>query len=401
MLQGLIDQKKEYIEHLQNLLAIPIAERIYSIYIDCQKKGLRQFQYELNQISKWNNYNIEQETKQIVAKTKCKYILKLLKITILTCIKIKFYEYKNKLKDLDLKLPSLEDFVHKCFINAAEFSWKNPYLFVQSNLKAAEIQNNLNIIEFNIRKMVAKTITECIHVEEIIEFLDDVMERKKEAAKKKELVKREVLLRKQEVAAAKEKAVSNEDESADDVENSEGGSESQDESEVESEDHSEDESACDDDIESVNQSASVAQNGSEGKSAHAGEKGNESQSGNDSSDSDDSDELNTNQNNLQRDDVKNEIVTKENSDDEYDVSNMVNNTTESEDDINDGSSSDESISESDDEIIDDNRSFASASNEDSQLDEVKITQNKEDIKVVNIVDVASKPVRKHKKSSFF
>jgi hypothetical protein len=61
-------------------------------------------------------------------------------------------------------------------INASEFAWKNPYLFVQSNLKTVEIQNNLNVIEFNIRKMIAKTITECINIQEIIEFLDEIME---------------------------------------------------------------------------------------------------------------------------------------------------------------------------------------------------------------------------------
>ena len=33
MLQGLVDTKKEYIEHLQDLLAVPIAEKIYSALI--------------------------------------------------------------------------------------------------------------------------------------------------------------------------------------------------------------------------------------------------------------------------------------------------------------------------------------------------------------------------------
>ena len=177
MLQSLIEQKKEYIEQLQNLLAVPLAERIYSIYIDCQKKGLKQFQYELNQISKWNNHIIQEEAKKIISKTKCNYLAKLLKVTIIVSIKIKFYEYKNKLGHLDLKVPNLQDFIHKCFINVSEFSWKNSYLFVQHNLKTVEIQNNLNIIEFNFRKMVAKSISECINIQEIIELLDEVMEK--------------------------------------------------------------------------------------------------------------------------------------------------------------------------------------------------------------------------------
>ena len=69
MLQALIDQKKEYIDHIQNLLAIPIAEKLYGIYLNTQKKGLRLFQNELNQICEWNNYTIEQETIEIISKT--------------------------------------------------------------------------------------------------------------------------------------------------------------------------------------------------------------------------------------------------------------------------------------------------------------------------------------------
>lgn len=185
MLQLLIDQKKEYIEHLQNLLAIPIADKLYNIYVDSSKRGLRQFQNDLSLISTWNNYIIEQETKQIIKKTKCEYLTKLLKLTINVCIKVKFYEYKNKLKHLKLEIPNIQDFIHKCLISASEFAWKNPYLFVQTNLKTVEIQNNLNVIEFNIRKMIAKTITEYINIQEIIDFLDEVMEKSNKKRQKK------------------------------------------------------------------------------------------------------------------------------------------------------------------------------------------------------------------------
>ena len=95
MLQGLIDTKKEYIEHLQDLISVPIAERIYSIYVENSKKGLKYFQNEINNIPKWNNHIICQETKDIIKKSQCDYIPKLVKLTIVTSIKIKFYEYKK------------------------------------------------------------------------------------------------------------------------------------------------------------------------------------------------------------------------------------------------------------------------------------------------------------------
>ena len=82
MLKGLVDTKNEYIEHLQDILAVPIAEKIYNIYVENAKKGLKYFQNELNEIPKWNNHIISQETKAIIKKTKCDYISKLIKLTL-------------------------------------------------------------------------------------------------------------------------------------------------------------------------------------------------------------------------------------------------------------------------------------------------------------------------------
>jgi hypothetical protein len=50
MLQGLIDTKKEYTCVIENLLTVPICEKIYSIYMNTYKKGLKHFQIELNKI---------------------------------------------------------------------------------------------------------------------------------------------------------------------------------------------------------------------------------------------------------------------------------------------------------------------------------------------------------------
>jgi hypothetical protein len=213
MLQGLVDTKKEYIAHLQNLLAVPIAQKLYAIYIDCKKKGLKHFQSELNKIPKWNNYIIQQETSEIVKRSKCNYLAKLIKLTILTSTKIKFYEYKDKLKHLDIKIPTVEDFIHKCYINASEFAWKNSYLFIDTNMKSVEIQNNLNLIEHNIRKMIAKTITESINIQDIIDYLDEVMEN---AAKKKN-AKKQTPISSTDISSESDDEVNEESESDDEV----------------------------------------------------------------------------------------------------------------------------------------------------------------------------------------
>lgn len=185
MIQGLVDTKKECVEFLQDALAVPIAERIYTMYLECQKKGLKQFQIELSKISKWNNHMIGEECRQIIEKSGCSYLQKILKTTITTCVNIKFSEYKKKINKIKIKIPDVIDFIHKCFINTSNYAWKHTYLFVQSNLKQIEIQNNMNIFEHNTRKAVSKAVSEYINVEYIYDQLNEMIEKsiKKKKAK--------------------------------------------------------------------------------------------------------------------------------------------------------------------------------------------------------------------------
>ena len=185
MLQSLIDSKKEYIEHLQDLLATPISEKIYNIYVECQKQGLRQFQNELNKIPKWNNYTIEQETLHIIEKTSCNYFQKLLKTVIITSLKIKFYSHLKKLKKLDIQIPSFQDFVHKCYVNTSIFAWKHIYLFSQNNLKHVEIQNNINVLEYNVHKIIGKTVLQCIDMNEVLNLIESCVEKKHKSKRNK------------------------------------------------------------------------------------------------------------------------------------------------------------------------------------------------------------------------
>ena len=185
MLQGLIDTKKESIEFLQDTFSAPISERIYEICLQCQKLGLREFQKELCSISKWNNFTIEEETNKIITKSGCDFLPKMLKIVILSSLKIKFYEYSRKVNTLKIKIPSSSDFLHKCLINVAEFAWKHSYLFAQKNMKAVEIQNNMNEIEHSVRNIIAKTISEYLNVKYVVDKLNHLIDKHIQAKTKK------------------------------------------------------------------------------------------------------------------------------------------------------------------------------------------------------------------------
>ena len=189
-MDGLLDTKKEYIDHLVDILIIPISQKIYSLYEECirDKKNLTDFQKKLINIKNWNNNIIKEEYENIKKKSKCNYIPKLLKSIFIISIKIKIYDYKNKLK---LKSPSVEDFIHKCFINCSIFSWKNSYLFWNhQTLKPSEKQYHLNLIEKNFKKIIKNTIRDIIPIEEILEQLNNNEEEKEveEVKKNKEEV---------------------------------------------------------------------------------------------------------------------------------------------------------------------------------------------------------------------
>jgi hypothetical protein len=174
-MEGLIDTRNEYIAHIQDILGIAISKRIYSIWADSIKdnKGIKGFQNELYEIKKWNNNIVNDEYKKIVKYTKCKYLLNLIKVIIITTIKIKIYEYRNQFDNIKIKIPNPEDFVHKCFMNVSSFSWKNAYLFNKKNVKDAEYQNNLNIIEENIRIIIKKTFRDFIPFDEIFNQIEE------------------------------------------------------------------------------------------------------------------------------------------------------------------------------------------------------------------------------------
>jgi hypothetical protein len=174
-MEGLIETKNEYIEHMQDIITIPISKKIYEIWCDCSKRkgSIKEFQKELVQIKKWNNNLINEEYKKIVKTTKCKYLADLIKIIIITTIKIKIYEYKDYFDNIKIKIPSPEDFVHKCYINVSIFSWKNAYLFNNKNIKDSEHQNNLNIIEENFKIIIKKTFRDFIPFDDIFQQIKD------------------------------------------------------------------------------------------------------------------------------------------------------------------------------------------------------------------------------------
>ena len=177
-MEGLIDTRNEYIEHIQDVITIPLSKRIYEIWRECSKmKGsIKEFQKELVQIKKWNNNIIYEEYKKIVKTTKCKYLADLIKNIIIITIKIKIYEYKDEFNNIKIKIPLPEDFIHKCYINVARKIYKNVYLF-ELNCPPLQIQKHSRELETIVQECILNAVRESIPVENILRaYMDETVE---------------------------------------------------------------------------------------------------------------------------------------------------------------------------------------------------------------------------------
>ena len=171
-MEALIETRNEYVEHIQDILGIAISKRINKIWEE-SGNNIKKFQSELTQIKKWNYNIINEEYKKIVKYTKCNYLYNLIKIIIINTIKIKIYEYRDQFDNIKIRIPAAPDYIHKCYMNIATFSWKNAYLFVNKGIKDVEYQNNLNIIEENIKIIIKKTFRDFIPYDEILDQIDE------------------------------------------------------------------------------------------------------------------------------------------------------------------------------------------------------------------------------------
>jgi len=168
-MQVLLDTKTEYIDHLLDIITIPLAKNIYKMY-DASNGNIKVFQQFLVEIKNWNNNKIYDEYQLLLKKTKCNYFEKLLKEIVILNIKIKT-ENASKIKDISIIKPY--DFIHRCMMNISIFCWKNVYLFSSKNLKPSEKQYHLNLIEKNIRKILKNTIRDITPFETILELYNE------------------------------------------------------------------------------------------------------------------------------------------------------------------------------------------------------------------------------------
>ena len=167
----LVSAKEEYTDQLCYVLSPLIYQGILGIFEDSKKIpknvrdiSYRNFQISLANVQNWSSFITEKETKRI--KESCKYLSDLVTaifvshVKILACVRLKG-EHKN----IKIKIPNMETFIHKIYILVSNKFYNNVQLIHES--------------EEYLTQMISEMINECIRkqlpIEHILhEYLFDV-----------------------------------------------------------------------------------------------------------------------------------------------------------------------------------------------------------------------------------
>jgi|APGre2960657468_1045069.scaffolds.fasta_scaffold00314_5 hypothetical protein len=164
----LLESKAQYTEHLCEILIKPIYESMHGDFLACGGK-LQQFQKELEKVPVWNQDFIHEKVKSIP----CDYLSDLVKAVFTIYVKVLLASTKPTASERDnvkLKIPTLDTFVHRCFVSSARSFWKRLFLF-DNKLKIAEQQQNIAVCESLIRKAIQSAIRDSLPMQMLVQSI--------------------------------------------------------------------------------------------------------------------------------------------------------------------------------------------------------------------------------------
>ena len=185
-IHSLGESKNEWCARLINVLTPELIQGLKSIFEEAWKlcqtndeedKYLLIFQTFLSRVPKWNSTIIQTEVARIIEKSGCAYLEELLTcvhvihLKILTCVRV-----GQRQKKVDIDVPSLNDFIHKTYVNIARKVYTNSYLF-ERNIPPLQIQKHNRELEVIIKECILNTVRESIPVDSILRaYMDETEE---------------------------------------------------------------------------------------------------------------------------------------------------------------------------------------------------------------------------------
>ena len=201
-ISSLTESQNEWCSRLVHILTPLIIDGFKSIFDEAWKlckendeldKYLMTFQNFIGRIPKWNSNMIQEERQRIIEKSGCGYLEELItcvhiiKLKSLTCIRV-----GQKQKKVNINVPSLDEFIHKVYINVARKLYTNVYLF-EKNIAPLQIQKNNRELEIVVKECILLSIRDSIPVEDILRaYMDETQETDVEVEEQVEEIEKEV-----------------------------------------------------------------------------------------------------------------------------------------------------------------------------------------------------------------
>ena len=180
----LVDAKTEYTKQLIQIIAphllsglLTIYDEAYGVCTSNKEEDLTMltFQELLGEVPAWNNVMVAEEAERIMEESKCDYLEDILTAVfvchtkILTTVRV-----TNKDRKINLKIPSVENFIHQVYIEIAREFWRHPYLLNPTEVTKLEYQHNLQVADEKICTCVESTIRKLLPVKDILkEYLTE------------------------------------------------------------------------------------------------------------------------------------------------------------------------------------------------------------------------------------
>ena len=182
----LSEAKNEYSSRLVSTLTPLLIQGIKSIFNEAvnlckdndeNEKYLMTFQNFLSRVPKWNDTIVTEETKRIVEASNCPYLEDLLTCVHITQLKIlTSIRVSQKQKKIDLDIPKLNVFIHKCYISFARKLYSNVYLF-EKEVAALQHQKNMRECELICHECILGVIRDSMPVETILRaYIDETVD---------------------------------------------------------------------------------------------------------------------------------------------------------------------------------------------------------------------------------
>lgn len=170
----LLELKKEYLQHLQDVLVEPFLNEFQTIYETTFKstssgKVLQEFQHNVSQVPQWNHIMIEAMFERVLEQSKCDFLGDLIRAIFVTYVRFNLASHgkldnNNQVK---IKVPNAANFVHKCLIACARVVWRQPYLFYHA-VRTIERQHNRTQADDAFRKAIAATVRSSIPWDQLL-----------------------------------------------------------------------------------------------------------------------------------------------------------------------------------------------------------------------------------------